>query len=541
MIELTPCQQRVMVPRASAAPSVGRAPTQAMAKQQAGSDDGGSAERPDSVKEDEQVTVRRGKLAQLRESGRAFPNDFRRTASCGELIERYGALDGDTVERQSETYRLGGRVVAIRAFGKATFLVLKDGTGALQLYVQKDTVGQAAYEAVRSLDLGDIVGAEGQMFRTRTGELTLRSTALRLLVKALRPLPEKWHGLTDVEARYRQRYLDLIVNDHVRRTFERRARVIAVMRDFLQERGFVEVETPMMQPIAGGATARPFVTHHNALDMDLYLRIAPELYLKRLVVGGIERVFEINRNFRNEGISTQHNPEFTMCEFYQAYATYEDLMDLTEDMFGRLAREVCGNTRVTFGTEEIEFGGPFVRMTMAEAVAAHCRLTPAEAEDVTRLAELADELGIPREKRKPGLGLLADVFEEVAERWLVQPTFITRFPIEVSPLARGNDDDPRFVDRFELFVAGREIANGFSELNDAEEQHARFSAQLEQKDAGDEEAHAMDEDYVRALEYGLPPTAGEGIGVDRVAMLLTDSASIRDVILFPQLKPQRSD
>jgi len=512
-----------------------------MAKRQAGSDEGGSAERADFVKDDEQVAVRRGKLARLRESGGAFPNDFRRDATCAELIGRFEALEGDAVERESGTYRLAGRLVAIRAFGKATFLVLKDGSGSLQLYVQKETVGEATYEAVRSLDLGDIVGAEGQMFRTRTSELTLRCTTLRLLVKALRPLPEKWHGLTDVEARYRQRYLDLIANDHVRRTFERRARVITVMRAFLQERGFVEVETPMMQPIPGGATARPFVTHHNALGMDLYLRIAPELYLKRLVVGGIERVFEINRNFRNEGISTQHNPEFTMCEFYQAYASYRDLMELTEEMFSRLAREVCGNTRVRFGTDELDFGGPFARMTMAEAVAAHSRLTPAEAEDIGRITALADELGIPPEKRKPGLGVLADVFEEIAEHRLVQPTFVTRFPIEVSPLARANDEDPRFVDRFELFVTGREIANGFSELNDAEEQHARFAQQLLQKDAGDDEAHAMDEDYVRALEYGLPPTAGEGIGVDRVAMLLTDSASIRDVILFPQLKPQRPD
>jgi lysyl-tRNA synthetase class 2 len=512
-----------------------------MAKRQAGSDQGGSAERPESAKEDEQVVVRRAKLARLRAAGRAFPNDFRRTASCGELLERFGALDGEAVEAESEAYRLAGRLVAIRAFGKATFLVLKDGTGSLQLYVQKATVGEAVYEAVRSLDLGDIVGVEGRMFRTRTNELTLRSTAVHLLVKALRPLPEKWHGLTDVEARYRQRYLDLIVNDDVRRTFERRAKVVAVMRAFLQERGFVEVETPMMQPIAGGATARPFVTHHNALGVDLFLRIAPELYLKRLVVGGIESVFEINRNFRNEGISTQHNPEFTMCEFYQAYASYEDLMDLTEEMFGRLAREVCGNTRVLVGADEIDFGRRFTRMTMAEAVVEHSRLTPAQVEDLAELAALADELGIPREKRKPGLGLLADVFEEVAEDRLVQPTFITRFPIEVSPLARANDTDPRFVDRFELFVCGREIANGFSELNDAEEQHARFAAQLAQKDAGDDEAHAMDEDYVRALEYGLPPTAGEGIGVDRVAMLLTDSPSIRDVILFPQLKRQRSD
>ena len=340
-----------------------------MAKQQAGSDEGGSAERPDSIKEDEQVAVRRGKLARLRESGSAFPNDFQRTAACGDLVERYDALDGETVEQQSGSYRLGGRVVAIRAFGKATFLVLKDGTGALQLYIQKVTVGEAAYETVRSLDLGDIVGVEGQMFRTRTGELTLRCTAVRLLVKALRPLPEKWHGLTDVEVRYRQRYVDLIVNDHVRRTFERRARVIAVMRDFLQERGFVEVETPMMQPIPGGATARPFVTHHNALGMDLYLRIAPELYLKRLVVGGIERVFEINRNFRNEGISTQHNPEFTMCELYQAYADYNVMMDLIEELIGQLVQQRSVDMQLEFAGQAIDYRRPWARKTYADLFA----------------------------------------------------------------------------------------------------------------------------------------------------------------------------
>jgi lysyl-tRNA synthetase class 2 len=512
-----------------------------MVKRQAGIEQSSSTDRAEPVKEEEQVRVRRAKLAALRASGRAFPNDFRRDARCKELVERFGPLDGQAVERESGSYRVAGRVVAVRAFGKATFLVLKDGSGALQVYAQRETVGDDVYDVVRGIDLGDIVGAEGALFRTRTDELTLRCVAVRLLAKSLRPLPEKWHGLTDVEARYRQRYLDLIANDRARVTFERRARVVATMRSFFDERGFVEVETPMMQPIAGGAAARPFVTHHNALGIDLYLRIAPELYLKRLVVGGIEQVFEINRNFRNEGISTQHNPEFTMCEFYQAYASYLDLMPLTEALLERLAREVCGGPEVPYDGATLEFRAPFRRLTMAEAVSAHSRLTPSEAEDITGLTRLANELGLPEAKRKPGLGLLADVFEAVAEPKLIQPTFVTRFPLEVSPLARACDDDPRFADRFELFVAGREIANGFSELNDSEEQHARFAAQLALKAAGDDEAHAMDEDYVRALEYGMPPTAGEGIGVDRLVMLLTDSSSIRDVILFPQLKPQRSD
>ncbi len=512
-----------------------------MSKREAGSEHDGSADDQSPIKEDEQVRVRREKLAGLRKAGQAYPNDFRPDALLSELLARFVDLDEHEVERTSGVYRIAGRIVAIRAFGRATFLVLKDRGGSLQIYAQRDSLGVETYDAVKSFDLGDIVAAEGALFRTRTGELTLRSTSIRLLVKALRPLPEKWHGLTDVETRYRQRYVDLIVNDEARQTFAKRAQVVRAMRAFLEARGFVEVETPMMQAIAGGAAARPFVTHHNALDVDLYLRIAPELYLKRLVVGGIERVFEINRNFRNEGISTQHNPEFTMCEFYQAYASYEDLMTLTEEMFSVLAREVAGGETISYGGETIHLTAPFASMTMAEAVASKSRLSASEAEDPQALERLADELGIERAKRKPGLGLLADGFETIAEKSRVDPTVITRFPMEVSPLARASDADPRFVDRFELFVAGREIANGFSELNDAEEQHARFAAQLEQKVAGDDEAHAMDEDYVRALEYGLPPTAGEGIGVDRLVMLLTDSPSIRDVILFPQLKPQRSD
>jgi len=448
-------------------------------------------------------------------------------------------MSPEEVEAASGDYRLAGRVMAVRSFGKSTFLSLRDGSGDLQLYAQKKELGEEVYATVASLDLGDIVGVEGALFVTRTGELTLRCREVRLLVKSLRPLPEKWHGLTDVETRYRQRYVDLIVNRQVRETFERRARIVAGIRAFLCDRGYVEVETPMMQQIAGGAAARPFVTHHNALDLDMYLRIAPELYLKRLVVGGIERVFELNRNFRNEGLSTEHNPEFTMCEFYQAYANYEDLMALTEDMFAELARDIHGSSCFVFGDHEIDFSSPFARMTMAEAVAANSPLSVEQAENGDALAEYADSLGLDAGSRHPGLGLLADVFEEVAEEKLIQPTFITSFPVEVSPLARASDTKPGFVDRFELYVAGREIANGFSELNDPEEQYTRFRQQLSQREAGDDEAHAMDEDYVRALEYGLPPTAGEGIGIDRLVMLLTGQTSIREVILFPQLKPER--
>lgn len=490
-------------------------------------------------KDDEQVAVRRGKLARLREQGVAYTNDFRRDALCGELANEFKDLAPEEVESRSHSYRLAGRVVAVRSFGKSIFLALRDASGSLQLYLQKKELAEEVFATVSGLDIGDIVGVEGRLFVTRTGELTLRCAGLRLLVKSLRPLPEKWHGLTDVETRYRQRYVDLIVNQQARETFERRARIVSGIRAFLCSRGYVEVETPMMQQIAGGAAARPFVTHHNALDLDMYLRIAPELYLKRLVVGGIERVFELNRNFRNEGLSTEHNPEFTMCEFYQAYASYEDLMELTEEMFAGLASDIHGSSSFSFGEQQIEFAAPFSRMTMAEAVAANSPLSLEQAEDPRALADYADGLGLDRASRHPGLGLLAEVFEEVAESRLIQPTFITSFPVEVSPLARASDSKPGFVDRFELYVAGREIANGFSELNDPEEQYSRFRQQLSQREAGDDEAHAMDEDYVRALEYGLPPTAGEGIGVDRLVMLLTGQTSIREVILFPQLKPER--
>jgi len=494
---------------------------------------GSSADEPD---ETQQVAVRRAKLQASRLTGPAYPNDFRPDSGCAELISRFDAHDDARLEAETGQYALGGRIAAVRSFGKSAFLVLRDGSGRLQLFADKKTLGDSGYAGVRSIDLGDIVAVKGELFRTRKGELTLRCREFRLLAKALRPPPEKWHGLTDIETRYRQRYVDLIANEKVAETFRARAAVVAGIRKFLDERRFLEVETPMMQPIAGGAVARPFVTHHNALAMDLFLRIAPELYLKRLIVGGFERVYELNRNFRNEGVSTQHNPEFTMCEFYQAYADYRDLMELTERLLAELARSICGGTRVSYQGEDLDFSAPFRRMTMAEAVVRYSGIGRGDVLDRSALEAEADRLGIEPAKRKPGLGLLSDVFEQVAEASLVQPTFITDFPVEVSPLARLQDADARFVDRFELYIAGREIANGFSELNDPEDQERRFLDQLGRREAGDDEAHRMDEDYIRALEYAMPPAAGEGIGIDRLVMLLTDSPSIRDVILFPQLK-----
>ncbi|HXC52648.1 MAG TPA: lysine--tRNA ligase [Candidatus Limnocylindrales bacterium] len=486
--------------------------------------------------ESEQVRVRRAKLAELRTAGQAFPNDFKPDATTDQLVREFGDLPTEEIEAKSGHYRLGGRVLVVRDFGKSSFLKLQDGSGSIQLFANKAELGDETFKLVRRLDAGDIVGATGKLFRTRTGELTLRLDSLRLLVKSLRPLPEKWHGLQDKEVRYRQRYVDLIVNEDVRRTFRRRAAIIAGLRRFFTEEGYLEVETPLLQPIAGGAAAKPFVTHHNALSMDLFMRIAPELYLKRLVVGGFERVFEIGRMFRNEGISLQHNPEFTMCEFYQAWATCEDLIGLTERMLSTLARETTGSEQVPYGDVVLDFSAPMRRVDMADAVAGVLGVTRSEALDRAVLERAADKLGIDPKKRQPGLGLLADVFEATCEETLVQPTFVTGFPIEISPLARRNDADPRFVDRFELYVAKREIANGFSELNDPEDQYERFVEQMKRKEAGDEEASDLDEDYVRALEVGLPPTAGEGIGIDRLVMLLTDSASIRDVLLFPHLR-----
>ncbi|HEX6796028.1 MAG TPA: lysine--tRNA ligase [Casimicrobiaceae bacterium] len=485
------------------------------------------------------VAERRAKLAALRAAGNAYPNDFRRTALAADLHAAHDAKDNAALEPAAVRVAVAGRMMLKRVMGKACFATLQDMSGRIQLYVTLDGVGEAALDGFKHWDLGDIVGAAGTLFKTKTGELTVRCDAVRLLSKALRPLPEKFHGMTDQEQRYRQRHLDLITNPQAREVFVKRSRTVQAIREFFVARGFLEVETPMMHPIPGGAAARPFATHHNALDMPLFLRIAPELYLKRLVVGGIERVFEINRNFRNEGISTRHNPEFTMLEFYEAYADYRDLMDLTEVLLREVAQKVCGTTTIVYQGDTIDLSRPFPRMTMAEAIRRH----NAEYAEV----DLADS-GVLRRALAPfdaevfdsdGVGLLQlKLFEATTEQKLVQPTFIVAHPTDVSPLARASDADPAVTDRFELFISRREIANGFSELNDPEDQAARFLAQAKAKEAGDEEAMYYDADYVRALEYGLPPTAGEGIGVDRVVMLLADAPSIRDVILFPHMRPE---
>ena len=486
----------------------------------------------------EQIVVRRKKLSAVRERGiDPYPNDFRPDHTTAEVHARFGTL-GEADLGAAPAVSIAGRIMALRDFGKAAFLHLQDRAGRLQVHARRDRLGDERFELYRLLDLGDVIGVVGRPFRTRTGELTLEATDLRLLAKALRPLPEKWHGLQDVEARYRQRYLDLIANPDTRRIVEMRSRIARHLRDFLTARGFVEVETPMMQPIVGGAAARPFVTHHNTLDLELYLRISPELYLKRLVVGGLDRVFEINRNFRNEGIDTTHFPEFTMLEFYQAYATYEDLMDLTEEMLVGLARDLAGGTTLSYRGHTIELAPPWPRRTMVDLVAERAGIDPTRLLEPATITGLAERTGgVERPGMAPG-ELLVTAFERLVEPELVQPTFVCQFPVEVSPLARRNDRDPRFVDRFELFIARHEVANAFSELNDPADQRERFEAQLRARAAGDLVAHAMDEDYVRALEHGLPPTAGEGVGFDRLVMLLTGAPSIRDVILFPQLRPE---
>ncbi len=490
--------------------------------------------------ENKLIAQRREKLTALREMGSPFPNDFRRNVVSGELHAEYGGKDAEELASIGLRVRVAGRLMSRRVMGKASFAHLQDMSGRIQLFVQRDLLGFDAYAWFkRELDIGDIVGAEGTLFKTRTGELSVKVESLRLLTKSLRPLPEKFHGLTDQESRYRQRYLDLIMNECARETFRIRTRVVQFMRDYLNGRGYLEVETPMMQVIPGGAAAKPFITHHHALDMQLFLRIAPELYLKRLVVGGFEKVYEINRNFRNEGLSTRHNPEFTMLEFYEAYSDYNDLMDLTEEMLRGMAREILGATEIPYQGQTYDFGKPFSRMTVREA-ALHFNpnLAPADIDELGGARKVAEGLGIEL-KRSWGLGKMqVEIFEKTAEHRLLDPTFITRYPTEVSPLARRNDVDPFVTDRFELFVGGREIANGFSELNDAEDQAERFRKQVQEKDAGDEEAMHFDADYIRALEHGMPPTAGEGIGIDRLVMLLTDSASIRDVLLFPHMRPE---
>jgi len=489
--------------------------------------------------DDRLMAERREKLKVLRTAANPYPNDFRREHLAADVLERFGSREREDFETETATVTIAGRIMLRRVMGKASFATVRDMSGQVQVYVSDADTGKETHDAFKHHDIGDIIGVTGTPFKTRTGELTVRASQVRLLTKALRPLPEKFHGLTDQELRYRQRYVDLIMNPETRDVFMKRSHMIQATRRFLTDRGYLEVETPMMQPIPGGAAARPFVTHHNALDMQLYLRIAPELYLKRLVVGGFEKVFEINRNFRNEGISTRHNPEFTMLEFYVAHQDYLFLMDFIESMLREIAQEVCGATRLDYQGQVIDLGKPFARLTITEAISKyHPEYTTEALNDRQALIAALKTLGAPLRPDDGLGGLQLTLFEHTVESRLIDPTFIIDYPAEVSPLARRSDRDPAITERFELYIAGRELANGFSELNDAEDQAARFREQVRQKDAGDAEAMHYDADYIRALEYGLPPTAGAGIGMDRLVMLLTDSPSIRDVILFPHMRPE---
>lgn len=485
------------------------------------------------------IQQRREKLSALREQGNAFPNDFVREHKAADLHNAYEQHDKEWFESNEIKVSVAGRVMLRRMMGKASFATLSDTSGRIQIYVQLQRVGEASFEAYKHQDIGDIIAVEGVLFKTQTGELSVKANTVRLLTKSLRPLPEKFHGLTDQEQRYRQRYIDLIMNEESRNTFRMRSKIISYIRNFFLQREYLEVETPMLQIIPGGAAARPFITHHNALDLPMYLRIAPELYLKRLVVGGFERVFEINRNFRNEGVSVRHNPEFTMIEFYQAYATYVDMMDLTEALFKGLAQDLLGTTEVHYQGQVFDFSKPFERITIRDAILKYNpEITAEQIDNLESARTIAKRIHAPL-KNTDGLGKVQiSIFEETVEHLLQQPTFVMQHPAEVSPLARLNDDNPFVTDRFEFYIGGREIGNGFSELNDAEDQAERFRQQVAEKDAGDDEAMHYDADFVRALEYGMPPTAGEGIGIDRLVMLFTDSPSIRDVILFPHMRPE---
>jgi len=489
------------------------------------------------MEDSELLRKKKEKIESLKADGiELYPNDARVNDTTMSIITRFANMDNDALGAIAERFAIAGRLMAIRDFGKGSFVIIQDRTGRLQAFVRKNQVGEKAYLLFKRLDVGDVVFVAGKIFRTRTNELTVDCDELRLLSKAIRPLPEKWHGLTDIETRYRQRHLDLIVNPHTKEVFCKRSRIIQLIRRFMEERDFLEVETPMMQPKAGGAMARPFKTHHNALGMDFYLRIAPELYLKRLVTGGLERVYEINKSFRNEGISTFHNPEFTMMEFYQAYATYEDLMALTEEMFNFIACELFGSPKFQYLGTEIDLTPPWPRISVRDAIVQYGKVAADVLDDAARIVACARDLGLSiRDNDPPGVAMMA-IFEEKVEDKLIQPTFITHYPVEVSPLARRNPTDPGVTDRFEVYIYGKEIANAFSEINDPVDQRERFVMQLKAREAGDDEAHEMDDDYIRTLEYGMPPTAGEGIGIDRLVMLFTNSASIRDVILFPLLR-----
>jgi lysyl-tRNA synthetase class 2 len=500
-------------------------------------DDGHDGVRHDDG-ENHLIAERRAKLAKLRERGIAFPNDFRRNALAAHLLTAYGEKPPEVLDAMAVQVSVAGRMRIKRVMGRASFAKLEDSSGAIQVFLQRDTLGEV-YDDFKTWDVGDIVGAAGVLFKTKTGELSVRVERFVLLTKSLRPLPDKWHGIADTEMRYRRRYVDLIMNEESRRTFETRSRIISHLRAFLDTRGFLEVETPMLHPIPGGAAAKPFKTHHNALDIDMYLRIAPELYLKRLTVGGFERVYEINRNFRNEGVSTRHNPEFTMLELYQAYADYKDLMEMIETLFQGLADTLLGTRTVVYQDTVLDLAKPFARQSIEEIILANNpELDPMSLRDLMYLRRVCDQMKIAY---KPGDGagrLQIEIFEKTGEHTLIQPTFAYAYPAEVSPLSRRNDRDPFITDRWEFFVGGRELANGFSELNDAEDQAQRFKDQVMRKDAGDEEAMYYDADYVRALEYGMPPTAGLGLGVDRTVMLFTDAPSIRDVLLFPHMRPE---